>query len=42
MSVVNHVVVAFNKSDAKTAAACGEQTSIIDEFPPHEWHGAGA
>jgi ketosteroid isomerase-like protein len=33
----------FNKGDTKTAvAACAEQTSIIDEFPPHEWHGAGA
>jgi hypothetical protein len=23
-------------------AACADQTSILDEFPPHEWHGAGA
>ena len=22
-------------------AACADQTSIIDEFPPHEWHGVG-
>jgi hypothetical protein len=22
-------------------AACAEQTSIIDEFPPYEWHGVG-
>lgn len=22
--------------------ACTDQASIIDEFPPHEWHGAGA
>ena len=24
------------------AASCAEQASILDEFPPHEWHGAGA
>lgn len=43
MVVVNQFVDAFNKGDTKTAAAaCAEQTSIIDEFPPHEWHGAGA
>ena len=23
-------------------AACADQTSILDEFPPHEWHGARA
>src|SRR5262245_61911433 len=33
----------LNKGDIKTAvAACADQTSIIDEFPPHEWHGPGA
>jgi hypothetical protein len=33
----------FNKGDVKTAvAACADQASIIDEFPPYEWHGAGA
>jgi len=43
MSAVNQFVDSFNKGDAKTAAAaCAEQTSIIDEFPPHGWHGAGA
>src|ERR1700757_3045390 len=43
MKAVNQYVVAFNKGDAKTAAAsCADQTSIIDEFPPHEWHGTGA
>ena len=27
----------------KTAlAACADQGSIIDDIPPHEWHGAGA
>jgi len=33
----------FNKGDTKSAvAACADQTSISDEFAPHEWHGAGA
>jgi len=43
MVTVNQFVNGFNKGDTKTAAAaCADQTSIIDEFPPHEWHGAGA
>jgi hypothetical protein len=43
MTPVHQFVDGFNKGDIKTAlAACAEQTSIIDEFPPHEWHGAGA
>ena len=43
MAPVHQFVDAFNKGDTKTAvAACADQTSIIDEFPPHEWHGSGA
>jgi len=43
MATVHQFVDSFNKGDAKAAtAACAEQTSILDEFPPHEWHGAGA
>jgi ketosteroid isomerase-like protein len=43
MKLVNQFADSFNKGDAKAAAAaCAEQTSIIDDFPPHEWHGAGA
>jgi ketosteroid isomerase-like protein len=43
MSVIHQWVDAFNKGDAKSAtAACADQTSIIDDFPPHEWHGTGA
>src|SRR5439155_15726514 len=43
MKSVNQFVDSFNKGDTKTAAAaCADQTSIIDEFPPHEWHGTGA
>jgi hypothetical protein len=43
MTPVKQFVDGFNKGDVKSAlAACAEQTSIIDEFPPHEWHGPGA
>jgi ketosteroid isomerase-like protein len=42
MAPVHQFVDAFNKGDAKAAmAVCADQTSIIDEFPPHEWHGPG-
>ena len=43
MAPVHQFVDGFNKGDTASAlAACADQTSIIDEFPPHEWHGAGA
>ncbi|MGA7684991.1 MAG: nuclear transport factor 2 family protein [Terriglobales bacterium] len=43
LTTVNQFVDSFNKGDLKTLlAACADQTSIIDEFPPHEWHGTGA
>jgi hypothetical protein len=43
MVTVLQFVDAFNKGDTKVAAAaCAAQTSILDEFPPHEWHGADA
>jgi hypothetical protein len=43
LATVHQLVDGFNKGDTKTSlAACGDQTSIIDEFPPHEWHGTGA
>ena len=42
MAPVHQFVDGFNKGDAKTAAAaCADETSIIDEFPPHAWHGRG-
>ena len=42
MKVVHQWVDSLNKGDTSTAiAACGPQTTIIDEFPPHEWHGEG-
>jgi ketosteroid isomerase-like protein len=40
---VHQFIDGFNKGDTKTAvAACADETSIIDEFPPYEWHGSGA
>lgn len=43
MATVNRFVDGFNKGDTTMiVAACADQMSIIDEFPPHEWHGAGA
>jgi hypothetical protein len=43
MAVVHKFVDGFNKGDMKSAlTACAEPASIIDEFPPHEWHGVGA
>jgi len=43
MVPVRQFVDGFNKGDVKSAVAtCAEQASIIDEFPPHEWHGPGA
>ncbi|MEO8128433.1 MAG: nuclear transport factor 2 family protein [Bryobacteraceae bacterium] len=43
MASVQQFVEGFNKGDIKKAvAACADQTSILDEFPPHEWHGTGA
>ena len=43
MAPIRQFVDAFNKGDMKaTLASCAQQVSIIDEFPPHLWHGAGA
>jgi ketosteroid isomerase-like protein len=43
MAPVRRFVDGFNKSDIKMAqAACADQAFIIDDFPPHEWHGARA
>jgi len=40
MAVVNQWDDGFNTGDVKVAVvACADQTSIIDDFPPHEWHG---
>jgi len=43
MALVRQFIDGFNKGDVKSAlAACADQASIIDEFPPYEWHGPGA
>jgi hypothetical protein len=43
LAPVNQFVDGFNKGDTKMLlAACADETSILDEFPPHEWHGTGA
>ncbi len=41
MGTVHQIVDAFNTGDsAKFLAFCAKETSIVDEVPPHEWHGA--
>jgi ketosteroid isomerase-like protein len=43
MVAVRQFTDAFNKGDIKAVvAACTDQTSIIDEFPPFEWNGPGS
>jgi len=43
MAVVNQWSDAFNRGDTKSIlATCAEETSILDDVPPHEWHGVGA
>ena len=42
MKTVRQWVESLTKGDVKTAiAACAPQTSIVDEYPPYEWHGEG-
>jgi len=42
MAPVHQFVNGFNAGDVKAAtSACTDAMSIIDEFPPYEWHGAG-
>ena len=42
MAAVHQIVDGFNEGDTKSLlSACADETSIIDEVPPHEWHGAG-
>ena len=41
MVPVQQFIEGFNKGDTKMAeAACAEEALIIDDFPPHVWHGA--
>ena len=41
MAVVHQWIDAFNKSGIGLDL-CAEQISIMDDFPPYEWHGPGA
>jgi ketosteroid isomerase-like protein len=43
VATVRKFVDSFHKGDMNAlTATCADQASIIDEFPPYEWHGAGA
>jgi len=42
MLPIHQFLDAFNTGDVKAAiAVCSDITTIIDEFAPYEWHGAG-
>ena len=43
MATVHQFVSGINTGDIKSAlAACATPSSVIDEFPPHEWQGPTA
>ena len=43
MVAVRQFVEGFNNDEIEHAqAACADETSIIDDFPPHAWTGRGA
>ena len=43
VATVHRFVDGYNKGDMQSATAtCAGETSIIDNFPPYEWHGPGA
>lgn len=43
MESVHHWLTAFNQGDTATfVSGCADEADIVDEFPPYEWHGAGA
>jgi ketosteroid isomerase-like protein len=40
MKTVNQYVDSLNKGDLPNViAACAKESSIVDEFPPYQWHG---
>jgi hypothetical protein len=42
MAPIHQFFDGFNKGDLEAAvAACADEASVIDDFPPHEWHGKG-
>ena len=43
ISIVHRWIKGFNNADLKMiVSACATETSMIDDFPHHEWHGVGA
>jgi hypothetical protein len=43
LAAVDQIVEGFNKGDtAMFLGACDKETAIVDEVPPHEWHGPDA
>ena len=43
MATVHQFVNSFNSGDVKSAlATCATPSSVIDEFPPHQWQGPTA
>jgi hypothetical protein len=37
------VLQLWNDTDpAKNAASCADEATVLDDFPPYEWHGSGA
>lgn len=43
LAVMHKWVDSFNKGDSASAlATCADESAIIDDAPPYEWHGAGA
>jgi ketosteroid isomerase-like protein len=43
LTTVHQFIDSINRGDAKAAAALqADDSAIIDEFPPHQWHGPGA
>jgi ketosteroid isomerase-like protein len=43
LATVHQFIDSINKGDAKAAGALqADDSAIIDEFPPHQWHGPGA
>ncbi len=42
MAPVHRFIDGFNKGDLRSAiAACANESSVIDDFPPHQWQGRG-
>jgi len=43
LAEVHEFIAAFNAGDVpRMIATCAQRASIIDDIPPHEWHGSDA